>query len=56
MSSDENTEGEPTLSSLTEKLHVPIPVTDVYVFRGPKGTFVINTDRTDPIDEVLDEE
>lgn len=52
----ESSDSNATMASLTRKLHVGIPGTDAYVFRGPKGTFVVNTDRRDLTERVLDEE
>lgn len=46
---------ETTMGELTERLHVNVPLTDAYVLRGPKLTFIINTNPTTPEERVLDD-
>lgn len=47
---------EITLRTLTTKLNVNVPFSDTYVFRGTKGTFIIDTDRQTPTERVLEED
>lgn len=45
-----------TLRTLTTKLNVNVPFSDTYVFKGTKGTFIIDTDRRTPTERVLEED
>ncbi|MCU4802544.1 hypothetical protein OB920_19450 [Halobacteria archaeon HArc-gm2] len=53
---DGDGESAPAMGDLTERLHVNIPLTEAYVFRGPKLTLLINRRATSPESRILDED
>jgi hypothetical protein len=52
---EEDSNGNMSMSDVTEKIHLSIPMTETYVLRGPKFTFVINENPTTPEERILDD-